>query len=343
MGDVVGASPTDADLVAASLHDPQRFALLFDRHARAVHRYVASRARHGDVDDVVSETFLTAFRNRARYDRSLRRRPAVAARHRHQCPSPPPPVRGPAPDSPAGGCPPLEDEVDPAESVAAAVDDASEIDRVARALARLDDRYRDVLLLAASADLTYDEIARALGDPGRHRSVAPRPRPPPASGTPRRRRATREGRRPRRSCYRRDPRMIDELEILRRYIDATVDPDPDLEPVRRRLVTAIEEEGAAVTGRADVPCGGHIGRDQPAHRDVARQPGGGRCCCGRRGAPGRFAPPAPHGPPKRPPSRSPSHLSVGDQLRLVADRAGRTADSATSRPTRPSTPRPTCR
>jgi hypothetical protein len=43
MEDVVGAPPTDADLVAASLHDPQRFAVLSDRHARAVHRYVASR------------------------------------------------------------------------------------------------------------------------------------------------------------------------------------------------------------------------------------------------------------------------------------------------------------
>ena len=39
--------------------------------------------------------------------------------------------------------------------------------------------------------------------------------------------------------------MIDELELLRRHIDATVDSDPNLEPVRRRLVTAIDEEGSA--------------------------------------------------------------------------------------------------
>src|ERR1700728_1303317 len=37
-----GLSPTDAELVAASLREPQRFALLFDRHAQALHRYVAS-------------------------------------------------------------------------------------------------------------------------------------------------------------------------------------------------------------------------------------------------------------------------------------------------------------
>ncbi len=49
--------PTDADLVAASLQDPERFGLLFDRHALAVYRYVAYRARGDDVDDAVSETF----------------------------------------------------------------------------------------------------------------------------------------------------------------------------------------------------------------------------------------------------------------------------------------------
>lgn len=179
MGDVVGASPTDADLVAASLHDPQRFALLFDRHARAVHRYVASRARHGDVDDVVSETFLAAYRMRTRYDRAFDdARPwllgiatNVLRHHRRS--------EGRRLTRLRAAAHPRDPEIDPAESVAAAVDNASEIDRVARSLARLDDRYRDVLLLAAGADLTYDEIARALGVPvgtvrsrlarGRHR------------------------------------------------------------------------------------------------------------------------------------------------------------------------------
>ena len=63
-----GAPPTDADLVAASLREPQRFAPLFDRHARTVHRYVSSRVGRDEVDDVVSETFVVAFRTRARYD-----------------------------------------------------------------------------------------------------------------------------------------------------------------------------------------------------------------------------------------------------------------------------------
>jgi RNA polymerase sigma factor (sigma-70 family) len=165
MGDVMGASPTDAALVAASVDDPKLFALLFDRHSLAVHRYVASRARHGDVDDVLSETFLTAFRKRARYDRAfddalpwLLGIATNVLRHHHRAEGRrltrwQEVARRPA------------DEVDPADRVVAAVDDASEVDRVARALELLDDRYREVLLLTASADLTYDEIARALGVP----------------------------------------------------------------------------------------------------------------------------------------------------------------------------------
>jgi RNA polymerase sigma factor (sigma-70 family) len=165
MGDLMGASPTDADLMAASLHDPQRFALLFDRHARTVHRYVASRARLGDVDDVVSETFLTAFRTRGRYDRVYDdARPwllgiatNVLHHHRRSEGRRLTRLRASAQDP--------ETEFDLAESVAAAVDDAAETNRVARALARLDNRYRDTLLLAAGPGLTYDEIARALGIP----------------------------------------------------------------------------------------------------------------------------------------------------------------------------------
>lgn len=160
-----GASPTDADLVAASLREPQQFAPLFERHARTVHRYVSSRVGRDEVDDVVSETFVVAFRIRARYDPDYEnalpwllgiatnvlrqhRRSEIRRLARLRAL-----VRAPAPD------------LDPAESVSSAVDNAAESDRVLRAAARLDDRYRDVLLLAASTDLTYEEIAQALGVP----------------------------------------------------------------------------------------------------------------------------------------------------------------------------------
>jgi RNA polymerase sigma-70 factor (ECF subfamily) len=161
----VGGSPTDADLMAASLHDSQSFALLFDRHARTVHRYIASQARHGDVDDLVSETFLTALRTRARYDRAfVDARPwllgiatNVLRHHRRS--------EGRRLTRQRAVTRFSDSEMDPAESVVAASDNASEMDRVARALYQLDDRHRDVLLLAASADLTYEEIAGALSIP----------------------------------------------------------------------------------------------------------------------------------------------------------------------------------
>src|ERR1019366_8899684 len=47
--------------------------------------------------------------------------------------------------------------------------------------------------------------------------------------------------------------MIDELELLRRHIDGTVDPNRDLEPIRRRLMASIEQEGGGSS-----PSPGHI-------------------------------------------------------------------------------------
>jgi RNA polymerase sigma-70 factor (ECF subfamily) len=165
MGDVVGGSDTDGHLIAASLHDPREFGHLFDRHARAVHRYVASRARRADVDDVVSEIFVTAFRTRARYDQRYGdARPWLfgiatnVLRHHYRAEH-----RRLVRLRSVGHAP--EPVADLSESVAAAVDEQFERNRIDRALARLDDRYRDVLLLTAAADLTYEEIARALDVP----------------------------------------------------------------------------------------------------------------------------------------------------------------------------------
>ncbi len=60
------ALPTDAELVVRSLEEPEHFAALFDRHATAVHRYLGRRV--GELaDDLLSETFLVAFRRRAAY------------------------------------------------------------------------------------------------------------------------------------------------------------------------------------------------------------------------------------------------------------------------------------
>ncbi len=53
---------TDAEVLAASLTNPERF----DRHAVTVHRYLGRRV--GELaDDLLSETFLVAFCRRADY------------------------------------------------------------------------------------------------------------------------------------------------------------------------------------------------------------------------------------------------------------------------------------
>ncbi|MFC5180565.1 CU044_5270 family protein [Actinomadura harenae] len=65
------ASPVvddDAELVAASRSDPDRFALLYDRHFTAVYRYLTARLGTQTADDLAAETFLIAFRGRDRYD-----------------------------------------------------------------------------------------------------------------------------------------------------------------------------------------------------------------------------------------------------------------------------------
>lgn len=61
---------TDAEVIAGSLQEPERFAMIFDRHADEIHRYAARRLGQQPAADVVSEVFLAAFRNRGRYELS---------------------------------------------------------------------------------------------------------------------------------------------------------------------------------------------------------------------------------------------------------------------------------
>jgi RNA polymerase sigma factor (sigma-70 family) len=61
---------TDAELIESSLVDGASFALVFDRHYRALHRFLRGRVGSPLADDLASETFTTAFRRRASYDLS---------------------------------------------------------------------------------------------------------------------------------------------------------------------------------------------------------------------------------------------------------------------------------
>ncbi len=154
----------DAALIAASIDTPVAFAAVFDRHYDFVHRYLGRRVGFEVADDLVSETFTTAFRVRARYDLAHSdARPWLLGiatnlvRHHRRAE-----VRR------LRAYERLETEaavgIDEA-LVAARVDAAAERPRIARALARIPDADRDALLLLAWADLTYAEIALALGIP----------------------------------------------------------------------------------------------------------------------------------------------------------------------------------
>ncbi|WP_406046347.1 RNA polymerase sigma factor [Micromonospora sp. NBC_00898] len=150
-------------MIRASATVPERFAPLFDRHAAAVHRYLARRI--GPLaDDLLGETFLVAFRRRGDYRSTgvgvrpwlfgiatnLLRHHVRQEERRYRAL-----VRLAATDeSPV----PVEDAIDRVDARALRRD-------LAAAMATLRHGDRDVLLLTAWADLSYDEIAAVLDIP----------------------------------------------------------------------------------------------------------------------------------------------------------------------------------
>ncbi len=155
---------TDAALISKSLDDAEAFALLYDRHAAAIHRFVARRLGEHAADDLVAETFLAAFRRRHLYqlDR-LDARPwlygivtRLIGRHRRA------EVRMWRAIARSGIDPGTADELGRAENRLAA---RSHRRSLAAALAKLSVRDRHALLLVAWADLSYEEVAVALGIP----------------------------------------------------------------------------------------------------------------------------------------------------------------------------------
>jgi RNA polymerase sigma factor (sigma-70 family) len=154
----------DAAIIERSLAEPDRFAVLFDRHAPRIHRYIARRVGREVADDLVADTFLAAFAKRQRY------RPAypdagpwlygiatnLIGQHRRE------EVRQfrlsqaalPEPDVPSH-----------ADQVTADVTAGSVRGLLAAALAELPDGDRDVVILIAWEQLSYEETAHALGIP----------------------------------------------------------------------------------------------------------------------------------------------------------------------------------
>ena len=154
----------DAAVIRLSLAEAEQFELLFVRHEPAIRRYVARRLGVDAADNVVAETFLLAFRQRAGYDST--RGGALAwlygiatnlvGRHRRD------EVRLFRALARTGVNPvmaPFTNQVDDRVTAFAASR------RLAEALAGLKAAYRDALLLVAWGGLSYQEAADALGIP----------------------------------------------------------------------------------------------------------------------------------------------------------------------------------
>jgi RNA polymerase sigma factor (sigma-70 family) len=59
--------PTDAEVFHQSISQPEMFALIFDRHVRRVHGFLERRAGRDSADPLTGETFRIAFQRRAAY------------------------------------------------------------------------------------------------------------------------------------------------------------------------------------------------------------------------------------------------------------------------------------
>lgn len=160
----VTTGESDADAIRRSHDDPEAFVVVFDRHFDALHRYLHRRLGRDLADEVASEVFTQAFRRRRIFDSRVETaRPwlyGIAAnlvrRHRRA------ELRRLRAYARTGVDPWVElDELDVADRL-----DASRLGaRLAAALASLSAEDRETLSLVVFADLTYEEVGRALGVP----------------------------------------------------------------------------------------------------------------------------------------------------------------------------------
>jgi RNA polymerase sigma factor (sigma-70 family) len=154
---------TDAEAIAASLDQGQAFVALFDRHFDVVQRYLRRRLPAAIADDLAAETFTVAFDARARYDLArpdarpwlfgiatnlLRRHRRSELRELHAL------ARSGVPSDPGT-----------AGDAERRLDAQAAGPLLAEALASLEVRDRDALLLFAWGELGYEEIAGALEVP----------------------------------------------------------------------------------------------------------------------------------------------------------------------------------
>ena len=148
----------DGGAIARSLHDPEAFAEVFDRHFAFVHRYIGRRVGRQLADDLAAQTFTVAFSHRGRYRDDLgTARPwllGIATNLMR--------AAGRGDQRVASIVERLGGEATASRSQ---VNDDADDGRLADALAKLQPDQREALLLHALGDLTYLEVAEALEIP----------------------------------------------------------------------------------------------------------------------------------------------------------------------------------
>ena len=156
----------DAEILRDSRERPERFAELFDAYHREIYQYVASRLSVGHADDLAAETFLVAFRGRGRFVgeeggqvRAWLYGIATNLIRRHRRDE----ERKYRALARADALQRADHDDDHDDRIVARVA-AYHVQRdLAAALRSLSRGDRDVLLLVALAQLSYAEVATALG------------------------------------------------------------------------------------------------------------------------------------------------------------------------------------
>ncbi len=150
---------TDAALIAAWREgDEQAAAELVRRHARALARFLAGLgAVEADLDDIVQETFIRAFRAVGKFRGQCQFRTWLMTIGGNV-------LKDTARRAQRGRVVPLEDDLrssdgDPHEHAVA----GETIGRLGEGVRRLPRLQREVFLLRAQQGLEYEEIAAALG------------------------------------------------------------------------------------------------------------------------------------------------------------------------------------
>ncbi|MDR2997833.1 MAG: RNA polymerase sigma factor [Microbacterium sp.] len=156
----------DSECIQASMGSPARFSEIFERHAKDVEAFILSRIGETAKDDVLSETFLVAFRQRGKFDLTVdSAKPwllGIATRliHRHR-------AQESAHWRRLMASARVTEFIAPNEEARASerADAVAAIRALGPQIAALSRRDRDTLLLYAWGDLTYEQVAAALKVP----------------------------------------------------------------------------------------------------------------------------------------------------------------------------------